>query len=299
MQGLLNGLDPARLVAFYLEISPVNEAMGLRMITDWDDAYANGPHIVGAETYPLMWEERAAEFRQELGERAELDIRYGERVRNRYDLFRPAGPAIGLAVFVHGGYWRAFDKSSWSHLARGAVNRGWAVAIPSYTLVPEVRISEITCEIARAIAASAERVEGPIHLAGHSAGGHLVSRMLCRNGPLDASLLARLGAVVSISGLHDLRPLLNLDMNADLKLDDAEAAVESPVLQYPVPNARITCWVGSGERPEFIRQNDLLVSMWRGLGAETEAVHAEDKHHFDVIEDLEEANSDLTRYITS
>ncbi|WP_193173099.1 alpha/beta hydrolase [Nisaea nitritireducens] len=269
------------------------------MIADWNDAYANGPHIAGAETYPPMWQQWAAAFRDELADRAELDIPYGEGARNRYDLFRPAGPATGLALFIHGGYWRAFDKSTWSHLARGAVDRGWAVAIPSYTLAPEARIAEITVEISRAIAAAAERVDGPVHLAGHSAGGHLVSRMLCRNVPLDAALRARIRKVVSISGLHDLRPLLNLEMNADLKLDEAEAAVESPVLQYPVPDARLTCWVGSGERPEFLRQNDLLATIWGGLGAETDSVHADGKHHFDVIEDLADATSDLTRSFTT
>jgi arylformamidase len=270
-----------------------------RMIADWNDAYANGPHIAGAETYPPMWQQRAVAFRHELGDRAELDIPYGEGARNLFDLFRPVGPASGLALFVHGGYWRAFDKSTWSHLARGAVERGWAVAMPSYTLAPEARIAEITGEIARAIAAAAERIEGPVHLAGHSAGGHLVSRMLCRNAPLAAGLRARIRQVVSISGLHDLRPLLNLEMNADLKLDEAEAALESPVLQYPVPDARLTCWVGSGERPEFIRQNDLLASIWGGLGVETAAVHVDGKHHFDVIGDLEDATSDLTRCFTT
>jgi arylformamidase len=35
-----------------------------------------------------------------------------------YDLFLPEGTPAGLAVFVHGGYWKAFDRSVWSHLAR-------------------------------------------------------------------------------------------------------------------------------------------------------------------------------------
>ena len=263
------------------------------MIADWDDAYANGPHIEAAESYPPMWQQRAAAFRHDLGERAELDIPYGEGARNRYDLFRPVGPAAGLGIFVHGGYWRAFDKSTWSHLARGAIERGWAVAVPSYTLAPEARISDITMEIARAA-----RVEGPVHLAGHSAGGHLVSRMLCRDAPLDAALRTRIALAVSISGLHDLRPLLNLEMNKDLRLDAAEAAMESPALLQPVRDARLTCWVGSGERPEFRRQNDLLSNIWTGLGADMATVHAEGKHHFNVIGDLEEAHSALTRRFT-
>jgi len=265
------------------------------MIVDWDDAYANGPHIDGAEAYPAFWASRAEVFRAELGDRAELDIAYGEGARQRFDLFRPDGVPRGLALFVHGGYWKAFDKSTWSHLARGAVEAGWAVALPSYTLVPEARIAEITAEIARALAAAAERIEGPISLAGHSAGGHLVSRMLCRNAPLGAALRARIRQTVSISGLHDLRPLLKLEMNDTLRLDDAEAVAESPALQYPVAGARLTCWVGAGERPEFVRQNDLLANIWTGLGAETDVVHAPGKHHFNVIADLEQRDSDLTR----
>lgn len=268
------------------------------MIVDWDDAYANGPHIDGADTYPGLWQARAEAFRLELGTRARLDIAYGEVERQRFDLFLPAGTAIGLAVFVHGGYWKAFDKSSWSHLARGAVEAGWAVALPGYTLAPEARITDITVEIARALAAASELVDGPISLAGHSAGGHLVSRMLCRNAPLGESLRARIANVVSISGLHDLRPLLTLEMNEILRLDDAEAVMESPALQYPMDGARLTCWVGADERPEFIRQNDLLANIWTGLGAETSSVHALGKHHFNVIADLEDRNSALTRLLT-
>ena len=47
-------------------------------------------------------------------------------------------------MFVHGGYWLRFDRDMWSHLAAGAVARGWACAIPSYTLAPEARISAMT-----------------------------------------------------------------------------------------------------------------------------------------------------------
>ena len=57
----------------------------------------------------------------------------------------------------------------------------------------------------------------------------------------------------------------------------------------------ITCWVGADERPEFVRQSDLLANIWTGLGAVTATVHAKGKHHFNVIEGLEDADSPLTR----
>ena len=68
----------------------------------------------------------------------------GTAPRNRFDLFLPEDAPKGLVVFVHGGYWVRFDKSYWSHLARGSVEHGYAVAMPSYTLCPQTRISGIT-----------------------------------------------------------------------------------------------------------------------------------------------------------
>jgi arylformamidase len=266
------------------------------MIRDWDDAYANGIHIRDGASYPAQWATAAEEFREEMtaAGRVRLDLAYGQRPRQMLDLFLPEQAPRGLAVFIHGGYWMAFDKSSWSHLAAGAVERGWAVALPSYTLVPEVRIVDITREAAQAITHAAELVAGPIRLAGHSAGGHLVARMACKGAPLAAEVTARIEHVLSISGVHDLRPLLRTAMAGDLFAAANEAASESPALREPLPDIGLTCWVGADERPEFLRQNDLLANIWTGLGCETRAVHAAHRHHFDVIADLTDAASPLT-----
>jgi arylformamidase len=262
---------------------------------DWDDAYANRPYIPNAESYEPRWATEAAAFRQEWGERADLNLAYGEADRRRLDLFRPSGETKGLFVFVHGGYWMRFDKSIWSHLARGALARGWAVAMPSYTLAPAARVSEITTEIGHAITFASSRVGGPLRLAGHSAGGHLVTRMICDNTPLPATAMARLQQVVSISGLHDLRPLLATKMNDTLRLTENEAAAESAALRKPIAGARVACWVGGAERPEFLRQTDLLANIWTGLGAETGAVHVPERHHFDIIDELANQDSELCR----
>lgn len=259
----------------------------------WDDAYSNGAYIPGGDTYPARWAGDAARFRERMGNagRAQFDQTYGDLPRERFDLFLSDGPAKGVFVFVHGGYWMTFDKSSWSHLAAGALHHGWAVAMPSYTLCPEVRISQITSQVARATGAIAARVPGPVLLAGHSAGGHLVTRMGCADSPLPPSVRRRVRHTVSISGLHDLRPLLNTSMNQTLRMDEAEAARESPALLLPVDGVRVTCWVGSRERPEFLRQNALLANVWTGLGARMTEHWADGRQHFDVIDDLAEPGS--------
>lgn len=262
-------------------------------VSDWDDAYENGRNIPNGSDWPAAWVAPAQAFRHRGSNR--LDISYGKSERSRYDLFLPEGTPKGLFVFVHGGYWVALDKSYWSHLATGAVDSGWAVAIPSYDLCPTVSISEITAQIAAAIDHAAAAVSGPVVLAGHSAGGHLVTAMMCDNTPLSPTTQSRLQHVISLSGLHDLRPLLATKRNEMLRLDMASATAGSPALQRPLPGVRLTTWVGGGERQEFLRQTALLANIWHGLGCTTQAVVAPDRHHFNVIDGLADPSSPLTR----
>ncbi len=260
-------------------------------ITDWDDAYANGAYIPDTDRLMAAWLSRSEALRKA---EASVVLRYGDRDRNHVDLYRPAGTPRGLIFYVHGGYWHLSSGREQAFLAAGGLARGFAVAMVSYTLAPDIRVSGITAEVARALHRAAAEIAGPIYLTGHSAGGHLASRMMCE-GVLGAELVARIAHVVSISGVHDLRPLLNTTMNEILRLDTAEAVAESPALQRPVNAARITCVVGSAERPEFLRQNDLLANIWTGLGADTAAVHLSGLHHFNVIDGLAEPDSALMR----
>lgn len=257
-----------------------------------DDAYANGAYIEGASDYPPRWAASAEDFRNSLHERARLDLPYGDGTRHRFDLFLPEEPAKGVFVFVHGGYWLNFDKSSWSHLAVGALAKGWAVAMPSYDLCPDATIAEITQQVAQAVQAIAQEVEGPIALAGHSAGGHLVARMLDRS-VLPDDIGARIRTVVPISPLSDLRPLLRTSMNQKFGMTAEEAAAESPVEMQDRHAAEVTVWVGGSERPAFLDQAIWLVEAW-----EADHVIAFDKHHFNVIEPLADPDSDLVAVIT-
>jgi acetyl esterase/lipase len=220
---------------------------------------------------------------------------YGDRPREVMDIIWPDETPKGLIVFIHGGYWMRLDKSSWTDLAEGARANGWAVCLPSYDLTPDARISQITQQIGAAISVAAACVDGPIHLAGHSAGGHLATRMVCDDTPLKPEALARVRRVLSISGLHDLRPLLRTKMNDVLKLDEAEACAESAALHRPAIPHKLTCWVGGGERPEFIRQSKLLAHMWAGLDVDAECVLDQQHNHFSVIDDLKHPRSAITQ----
>lgn len=264
------------------------------MAMNWDDAYSNMDHIPGSGALPGIWSEQSALYRAS-GARCDLDLPYGSAERERFDLFYPDGTSKGLAVFIHGGYWMRTDKSFWSELAEGARASGWTVCMPSYTLTPAISISGITQQIGAAIATAAARVAGPICLAGHSAGGHLVSRMVCSDTPLSPDLRARLRNVVSLSGLHDLRPLRHTQMNETLGLSLEEARAESAALCEPLAGVPIRAWVGGGERPEFIRQARLLDMIWKGFDVEVQLTVEGAFNHFTVLDALKDPGSDLTQ----
>jgi arylformamidase len=265
--------------------------------TDWDDAYANAPYIPDAASYPPKWAELAATFRTHLptGLSARLDVPYGPAPRNRLDLFLPQASPKGLVIFIHGGYWLRFGKDDWSHLAQGALHNGYACALPGYTHAPQASISHITAEIAQAIALAASQVSGPIHLAGHSAGGHLATRQVCTNTNLTPGVTSRIRNVVSISGLHDLRPLLNTSMNTTWGMSETEAVAESPALHAPLPHVRVTAWVGAAERPEFLRQSRLLIQHWQGRCNATTLQEVDKMHHFSVVEHLAHSETSLVQ----
>jgi acetyl esterase/lipase len=210
------------------------------------------------------------------------NIPYGPGARQAFDLFRPEGTARGLMVFVHGGYWLACGREDYSHLAAGALARGWACALPSYTLAPNARIAAITDEIAQALRAASAMVAGPVVVTGHSAGGQLAARMGC------ADLVVPVARVVPVSPLADLAPLMQTDMNATLAIDPAEADRESPARLALRAEVQAHVWVGGQERPAFLWQARTLSEAWNCPWT----VEA-GRHHFDVIDGLTDPNSAL------
>ena len=268
----------------------VNPWKKLRKMSKYQQAidleYENGGFIPSAQDYADAWEAASAAFKA--AHSGEYDVAYGAHPRAKYDLISPDGTPKGLFVFVHGGYWLQRHKDDWTCYGEGALQAGWAIAHPGYPLAPEARVSEITAHIAQAITALATQVDGPIVLAGHSAGGHLVARMAMA-GVLPAEVAARLTHVLSISPVSDLRPLLKLTMNDTLSLDAAEAETESPALGAPL-DVPVTVVVGSQERPAFLDQARWLAEAWRAR-----EIILPGRHHFDVIDGLRDADSTMMR----
>jgi arylformamidase len=239
-----------------------------------------------------QWEHDAAQFRRDA--RADFDLAYGARPRNRVDVFWPVKDQGAVALFIHGGYWRSFDKNVFSHVAKGLTARGITVAIPSYTLCPEARIGDIIEEMRQLVIYLRNRFRRRIFVFGHSAGGHLAAAMVATKWELFGHPNDLVPGAVAISGIFDLRPLLGTSINNDIRIDEGTARVWSPLL-LPSPVGRtFEAWVGEKESDEFIRQSRSIVAPWQGAGVQTGYVEIAGHDHFTVLAPLASSDSDHT-----
>jgi len=231
------------------------------------------------------------------------DLRYGPGERETLDLFVPRGPARGTFVFLHGGYWRALDKSDFAFVAGPFVEAGIAVANVNYDLCPAVGIAAIVEECVRAVSwvsregarvgADASRVV----VGGHSAGGHVAAMMFCTDWAARGFAAPPFHAGVSVSGVHDLTPLPLFSFNVDLRLDEEAARRLSPVLRPVAMVAPLLVAAGGAETGEFVRQARLLWEAWpmhRPAGAAAPLI-VPGRHHFSIVADYADPGSALTR----
>jgi arylformamidase len=249
---------------------------------DFQAEYNNSGKVPDAPAIVAAWSVAAAAFRAGHAQ-SELDLAYGTTERTKLDIFWPdAGRDAPMAMFIHGGYWRMLDKSSSSHLARGLLAHGVAVAMPSYDLCPNVTLSVIVDEVLQAAAFLHRRYGKTMLATGHSAGGHLAAMLLAQSPSVTAAL--------PISGLFDLAPLRATTVNEALQLDAAEAARLSPLL-LPRPAGRLRAVVGGTEGAEYTRQSRSIAEAWGGSW-ESLAGH----NHFTIVSELADPGSSIVQH---
>ncbi len=259
--------------------------------------YDNSGRVENSSKLLSDYIEHAGQFRSRAAKFADFDQSYGPNIRNKLDLFWPGTNApdktAPIVMFIHGGYWQRLDRAAFSHMALGLNAKGVAVAIPSYTLCPDINISGIIDEIRRACIVLWKTYGRNITVCGHSAGGHLAACMLATNwNRIHNSLPINLvESALSISGVFDLAPLLETSHNNALKLTKEEAKTASPYNWIIEHDLRFDAWVGENESSEFIRQSSSQAQRWRMMGANTRYHEIPGANHFTAIEPLTDANS--------
>jgi arylformamidase len=258
----------------------------------WLDAqYNNRARIADSARIFERWSSASALVRERTSRR--LDLRYGDGPNETLDVFPAARADAPVLVFIHGGYWRGFDKADHSFLAASFVADGAMVVVPNYALCPAVTVEDIALQMTRALAwtwRNAALYGGDprrIVVAGHSAGGHLAAMLLCCDWKAVArDLPARLvSKALSLSGLFDLETLRKTPyLQGDLRLTPASAKRLSPAL-FPAPRGTLYAVVGADESEEDLRHNALIRQAW---GPRTVSVceTLPGHHHLSILTDF-------------
>ncbi len=227
------------------------------------------------------------------------NLRYAPGPRCLLDLFpaRGATAPSPLLVFIHGGYWRALEKDIFSFVAEPYTEQGIAVALLGYDLAPAVTLPEIVAQTEAALrwlAGSAEalglRTDGAV-LSGHSAGGHLCGVLGSRDrdelGGLDVA------AVVGLSGIYDLHPLLRASLNREVRMTPADCDALSPMAFDRFHARRFLLGVGALETLGFRQQTLRFADHVAALDHAVETQIVPGRTHFDILDDFVDAGSAL------
>ncbi|MEE8435630.1 MAG: alpha/beta hydrolase [bacterium] len=233
-----------------------------------------------------------------------LDVAYGDTAQQTLDVFPAAAPNSPVQVFIHGGYWQAMDKSSFSFPARSFVPAGAAFVSINYGLAPNAGMDEIVEQCRRAMAwchANAASFNGDVermYISGHSAGGHLIAMMVCTDwAAFDGMPENPIKGGCAISGLFDLEPVRLCYLNEVLAMDAPTARRNSPLLNIPKKGIPFIAAVGGAETDEFRRQNGMLATAWRARGFPCEEMRVPNLNHFEIMRELNDPGSRLSQAI--
>lgn len=244
-----------------------------------DVAYNNRAVIPDWQDYLNRWTE---EGRALYAQATARDLYYGDKPRQRMDLFLTPDKAAPTCLFLHGGYWQWNDKEGQAIVARGPLAHGLNTAIGEYSLAPDATITEICGEAISQVQWLSEELTRrgyapKILLTGISTGAQLMALALDHPAVIGALL---------ISGIYDLEPIRLSSLNDSIKMDWQEARRFSPLHRVPARTAPVVLSHGSLERPEIVRQTQDYYSVLQSLDRKVELCPVPDTHHFSVLESL-------------
>lgn len=233
-------------------------------------------------THAALFERFAAANEAAIGAgQPELDLPYGPHPRQTMDLFRAAGARRAVVAYLHAGYWQSRDKSGFRFLAPPLTDDGFDVALINYPLSPELGVMEIVDATAAALPVLAElTANAPLILVGHSAGAQIAVELAMAAPPVT------IAAILSISGVFDLEPLLDTTVNAKLGLDPTTARAASPIHRVR-PGAPPTLFaVGAFETESFQRQSSAMSRAWTEAGNAASDLIVPAADHFSILAEL-------------
>ena len=211
--------------------------------------------------------------------------------RNVLDVYVPKG-AKGYPVLflVHGGTWQHGSKDFFKLVGTAFAKRGIGVVCPNYRLSPKVRHPAHVEDVAKAFAWTVDAIAAhggdpkKIVVAGHSAGGHLVSLLATDESYLKAEKrsISDIKGVIGVSGVYSIPPVLfDAIFGSDAKACKAASPLEHVHEQCP-PCVLI---YGDKDLPFLDAMAKDLGKKWTGLKCDAEVCEIKNRNHINVMYD--------------
>ena len=232
----------------------------------------------------------------------ELDISFGDTALQTLDIW-PGKGGSPMLMFIHGGYWRAFDKSMFRFVAERYVEAGACVVLNNYDLCPDVTMDVIVDQNRRALKWIWDNSKelgcdrDRFFVTGHSAGGHLSAILISTDWPLFGLKVNPIKKAFPVSGLFDLEPLRLSYLNADLRLSVDDCRRASPVDMIPEKAPPMLVAVGGGETDEFRRQSRMYTDLCVKAGLDAQYLELGTFDHVQVAGEYANPESPLTKEI--
>ena len=210
-------------------------------------------------------------------------LSYGKHPRQDMQLYRAtAGKSgKGLAVFIHGGFWRMMDRAQSHFMAQPYLERGWDCAVIEYRLMPEFRLSELVDDTVSALQTLQQHDSWPKRLlSGHSAGAHLAwhgglaARESGASSADDALLL--------ISPVFDIFAVQSTQIIGELEMPIQETAQWSCYHGFATADQAVQFAVGGSETEDFKRQA-YIGSEMMGRGDQNNIALVDGCNHLSVV----------------
>jgi arylformamidase len=221
------------------------------------------------------------------------DIPFGAHPEERLDIFPSNIHHSKTLVFIHGGYWHLLDKTMFHFLAEHFLKYNVTTVLINYPLAPRSSINEIVTSCRKALRWLHEnmlRFNGDpteLYLMGHSAGGHLASMLLVEE---EAKFVR---AMISLSGLFRLEPVMLSYLNDSIGMDRENALKNSPVFLNPTNECPVLLVTGTEETDEFKAQSEDLYDCWKSKCSGIELLKVPQKNHYSILDAVVENDSSL------
>ena len=218
-----------------------------------------------------------------------LDVRYGPGENETLDIFpAAAGSGAPVLLFIHGGYWRAMDKNDYSFIADVFQPAGATTVVINYDLCPTVTLDTIVEQSNRSIAWTWRNIADyrgdpdRLYVSGASAGGHLTAMALAHDWEGEGLPADIIKGAVPITGVMDCEPVLDITVNAEVRLESEAARRLSPLRNPPRRALPLLVAVGGAEPPLWIKMSEDYAALCRKRGIECDYMEMPDHDHFDI-----------------